>query len=110
MTAETTIPPLDLQAEYGEIRGEVDAAIARVLASGAFILGSEGEALEAEVAAYCGCRHAVALASGTDALHLALRAAGIGPGDEVILPAFTFIATAEAVSYLGARPVFCDVD
>ncbi|MGH7361532.1 MAG: DegT/DnrJ/EryC1/StrS family aminotransferase [Candidatus Methylomirabilales bacterium] len=88
----------------------MDAAVARVLASGSFILGAEGEALEAELAAYCGCRYGVALASGTDALHLTLRAAGIGPGDEVILPAFTFIATAEAVSYLGAIPVFCDVD
>ncbi len=110
MTAQTTIPPLDLKAEYEEIRGEIDAAVARVLGSGSFILGREGEALEAELSAYCGCRHGVAVASGTDALHLALRAAGIAPGDEVILPAFTFIATAEAVSYLGATPVFCDVD
>ncbi|MGH7377964.1 MAG: aminotransferase class I/II-fold pyridoxal phosphate-dependent enzyme, partial [Candidatus Methylomirabilales bacterium] len=110
MTAQTTIPPLDLRAEYEEIRGEIDAVVARVLGSGSFILGREGEALEAELAAYCGCRHGVAVASGTDALHLALRAAGIGAGTEVILPAFTFIATAEAVSYLGATPVFCDVD
>jgi len=110
MTAQTTIPPLDLKAEYEEIRGEINAAIARVLGSGSFVLGHEGEALEAELAAYCGCRHGVAVASGTDALHLALRAAAIAPGDEVILPAFTFIATAEAVSYLGATPVFCDVD
>ena len=110
MTAQTTIPPLDLKAEYEEIRGEINAALAHVLGSGSFILGREGEALEAELAAYCGCRHGIAVASGTDALHLALRAAGIAPGDEVILPAFTFIATAEAVSYLGATPVFCDVD
>ncbi len=110
MTAQTTIPPLDLRAEYEEIRGEIDAAVARVLGSGSFVLGGEGEALEAELAAYCGVRHGVAVASGTDALHLALRAAGIGAGDEVILPAFTFIATAEAVSTLGATPVFCDVD
>ena len=110
MTAQTTIPPLDLRAEYEEIRGEIDAAVARVLGSGSFVLGGEGEALEAELAAYCWVRHGVAVASGTDALHLALRAAGIAPGDEVILPAFTFIATAEAVSYLGATPVFCDVD
>jgi dTDP-4-amino-4,6-dideoxygalactose transaminase len=110
MTAPAGIPPLDLTAEYEEIRGELDAAVARVLRSGSFILGREGEALEAELAAYCGCREAVGLASGTDALHLALRALGIGHGDEVIVPAFTFIATAEAVSYVGATPVFCDVD
>lgn len=110
MSANLTIPPLDLRAEYEEIQGDIHAAVSRVLGSGSFILGREAEALEAEVAAYCGCRHGVAVASGTDALHLALRAAGIGPGDEVILPAFTFIATAEAVSYLGATPVFCDIE
>jgi dTDP-4-amino-4,6-dideoxygalactose transaminase len=104
------IPIADPAAEYRELAGEIDAAVQRVLASGRYILGPEGEALEAEIAAYVGAPHAVAVASGTDALHLALRAAGIGPGDEVVVPAFTFIATAEAVSYTGARPVFADID
>jgi len=89
MFVHATILPLDLKAEYEEIRGEIHAAVSRVLRSGSFILGREGEALEAEVAADRGCRHGVAVASGTDALHLALRAAGLGPGDELILPAFT---------------------
>jgi dTDP-4-amino-4,6-dideoxygalactose transaminase len=106
----SAIGMLDLRAEYNELRGAIDAAIQRVLASGQFILGPEGAALETEIAALTGAAHAVAVASGTDALHLALRAAGVGPGDEVVLPAFTFIATAEAVSYTGARPVFADVD
>jgi len=106
----SAIGMLDLRAEYAELRGAIDQAMQRVLDSGHFILGPEGEALEAEIAARVGVPHAVAVASGTDALHLALRAAGIGPGDEVVLPAFTFIATAEAVSYTGARPVFADID
>jgi dTDP-4-amino-4,6-dideoxygalactose transaminase len=81
-----------------------------VLASGRYILGPEGEALEKELAAYVGAPHAVGCNSGTDALHLPLVAAGIGPGDEVVVPAFTFFATAEAVSYTGAKPVFADID
>ncbi|MEX0638508.1 MAG: DegT/DnrJ/EryC1/StrS family aminotransferase, partial [Burkholderiales bacterium] len=81
-----------------------------VIASGHFILGPEGAALEQEIAALVGVPHAVACNSGTDALHLALRAAGVGPGDEVVTPAFTFIATAEAISCVGATPVFADVD
>jgi len=110
MSPEARIPIADPAAEYRELAGEIDAAVRRVLASGRYILGPEGEALEAELAAYVGAPHAVGVASGTDALHLALRAAGIGPGDEVVVPAFTFIATAEAVSYTGARPVFADID
>lgn len=106
----SAIGMLDLRAEYAELRPAIDQAVQRVLASGQFILGPEGAALEAEIAALTGAAQAVAVASGTDALHLALRAAGIGPGDEVVLPAFTFIATAEAVSYTGARPVFADID
>jgi dTDP-4-amino-4,6-dideoxygalactose transaminase len=104
------VPILDLAAEMREVGAEVRAALERVLASGHFILGPEGAALEKEIAALCGVPHAVACNSGTDALHLALRAAGIGPGDEVVTPAFTFIATAEAIAYVHARPVFADVD
>jgi len=104
------VPILDLAAEVRELGGEIRAAFERVLRSGHFILGPEGAALEKEIAALCGVPHAVACNSGTDALHLALRAAGIGPGDEVVTPAFTFIATAEAIAYVHATPAFADVD
>ena len=104
------VPILDLGAELRELGGEIRAALERVLASGHFILGPEGAALEKEIAALVGVPYAVACNSGTDALHLALRAAGIGPGDEVVTPAFTFIATAEAIAYVGAKPAFADVD
>lgn len=104
------VPILDLAAEQAEVGADVRAAIERVLASGHFILGPEGAALEREIGALVGVPHAVACNSGTDALHLALRAAGVGPGDEVVTPAFTFIATAEAIAYVGARPVFADID
>jgi dTDP-4-amino-4,6-dideoxygalactose transaminase len=104
------VPILDLAAEWAEVGAEIAAAIERVLVSGHFILGPEGAALEKEIAARVGVPHAVACNSGTDALHLALRAADIGPGDEVVTPAFTFIATAEAIAYVGATPVFADVD
>lgn len=105
-----SIPAFDLTRQYQSIREAVDAAVRRVMESGQFILGKEVEALEAEVAAFCGASYAVAVASGTDALHLALRASGVGPGDEVLVPAFTFIATAEVVVYCGARPVFVDIN
>ncbi len=101
---------VDPAAEYRALKAEIDEAVGRVLASGRYVLGPEGEALEREVAAYVGAPHGVGCNSGTDALHLALVAAGIGPGDEVVLPAFTFFATAEAVSYTGATPVFADID
>lgn len=104
------VPMLDLAAEYRDLEAELSGAIGKVFASGRFILGPEGEALEREVAGYLGVAHAVAVASGTDALHLALRAAGIGPGDDVVTPSFTFIAAAEAVSHVGARVVFADID
>jgi len=104
------IPIADPAAEYRELEAQIDAAVRRALASGRYILGPEGAALERELAAFVGARHAVGVASGTDALHFALRAAEIGPGDEVVLPAFTFVATAEAVSYVGATPVFADID
>ena len=106
----TPIPMVDPAAEYRALKAEIDAAVARVLASGRYVLGPEGEAFEKEIAAYVGAPHAAGCNSGTDALHLPLVAAGIGAGDEVVLPAFTFFATAEAVSYTGAKPVFADVD
>jgi dTDP-4-amino-4,6-dideoxygalactose transaminase len=105
-----SIPMVDTVAEYRAFKDEIDAAFARVMASGRFVLGPEGEAFERELAAYTGAKHAVGVNSGTDALHLALVAAGIGKGDEVIIPSFTFFATGEAVSYTGATPVFADVD
>jgi dTDP-4-amino-4,6-dideoxygalactose transaminase len=104
------IPMVDLHAQYRDLAAEIDEAIQRVVRSGQFVLGPAVAAFEREVAAYCGVRHAVAVASGTDALHLALRAAGMGPGDEVITTPFTFIATAGAISQTGARPVFVDID
>jgi dTDP-4-amino-4,6-dideoxygalactose transaminase len=103
------LPQLDLAAQYAAIGPEIRAAIDRVLASQQFILGREGAALEAEIAQLCGVAHGVGLASGTDALILALRACGVQPGDEVLLPPFTFVATGSAVSALGAKPVFADI-
>jgi dTDP-4-amino-4,6-dideoxygalactose transaminase len=100
----------DLKGQYQSIKGEIDAAISRVLQHTQFILGQEVKTFEGEMAAYCGTKHAVGVASGTDALHLALLAFGIGPGDEVITTPFTFIATAEAIVNCGARPVFADID
>ena len=104
------IQMVDLRTQYLDMKDEMDAKLAEVLYSCHFILGPNVEALEKEIAAYIGTKHAVAVASGTDALHLALVACGIKPGDEVITTPFTFIATAEAISYVGARPVFVDVD
>jgi dTDP-3-amino-3,4,6-trideoxy-alpha-D-glucose transaminase len=92
------------------LRAQIDAAIAGVLDSGAFILGPDVAAFEAEFADYCGAGHAIGVANGTDALTVALRALGVGPGDEVVVPSFTFYASAEAIPPTGARPVFCDVD
>lgn len=104
------IPILDLTEQYRSIKPEIDAAVGAVLAGGHYIMGPNVKALEREIAAYVGARHAVALNSGTDALHLALRALGIGPGDEVITSPFTFVATTEAIGIVGARPVFVDID
>jgi dTDP-4-amino-4,6-dideoxygalactose transaminase len=103
------IPMLDLVAQYAAIRGEIHAALDAVLEAGQFILGPNVKALEEELAQYCGRRFGVGLASGTDALILSLRVAGVGPGDEVIVPAFSYIATADSVSLLGATPVFADI-
>jgi dTDP-4-amino-4,6-dideoxygalactose transaminase len=101
---------VDLAAQYTRIGAEVDAAIARVVASTQFIGGAECAAFEREFAAYCGVAHACGVANGTDALILALRAYGVGPGDEVVTVANTFVATGEAVLLNGARPVWVDVD
>lgn len=104
------IPMLDLTGQLAEIREAVDAGIREVLDSGRFVLGPNVAAFEEEAARYLGAAHAVSCASGTDALQLALAALGVGPGDEVVTTPFTFAATAEAIRYLGARPVFVDID
>jgi dTDP-4-amino-4,6-dideoxygalactose transaminase len=104
------VPLLDLRAQYATIRGQVEAALAGVLESQQFILGPVVERFEAEAAAYLGAPHAVACASGTDALLLSLQALGLEQGDEVIVPAFTFFASAGAVWNAGLRPVFADID
>jgi dTDP-4-amino-4,6-dideoxygalactose transaminase len=105
-----TIPMLDLRAQFESIAPEIRAAVEDVLTSQQFVLGPQGAALEAEIASACGARHGVGLASGTEALELGLHACGVKSGDEVITPAFTFIATGSAVSALGARPVFADIE
>jgi len=103
------VPQLDLAAQYAAIGAEIRTAVEKVLASQQFILGREGAALEQELAQFCGAAHGVGVASGTDALILALRACGIEAGDEVLIPPFTFVATGSAVSALGAKPVFVDI-
>src|SRR5262249_25766465 len=108
--AVEAIPQLDLAAQYAAIGQEIRAAIDRLLAGQQFILGREGAALESEIGQLCGVSHAIGLASGTDALILALRACGVRPGDEVLLPPFTFVATGSAVSAIGAKPVFVDIE
>jgi len=104
------IPFIDVAAQRRRLGGRIDAAVARVLDHCQFVLGPEVRELEAALAAFCGARHAVTCASGTDALLMVLMAKGIGPGDAVICPSFTFCATAEAVALIGATPVFADVD
>jgi dTDP-4-amino-4,6-dideoxygalactose transaminase len=108
--ATADVPFMDLRRHHAPIAGELRGAFDRVLGSSAFILGGEVAAFEDEFAAYCGARHCVGAASGTAALTLTLMAAGIGPGDEVVVPGHTFIASALAVAHAGAEPVFCDVD
>jgi dTDP-4-amino-4,6-dideoxygalactose transaminase len=107
--AAAAIPFVDLDAQRRRLGAGLDAAIARVLAHGCFIMGPEVAELERQLATFCGARHAIACASGTDALALGLMAKGIGPGDAVLMPGFTFVATAEPVAWLGAMPVFLDV-
>ncbi len=103
------VPQLDLAAQYAAIGAEIRTAVERVLASQQFILGSEGAAFEQEIAQLCGVAHGVGVASGTDALILAMRACGVKAGDEVVIPPFTFVATGSAISALGAKPVFADI-
>ncbi|MDZ7262332.1 MAG: DegT/DnrJ/EryC1/StrS family aminotransferase [candidate division KSB1 bacterium] len=104
------VPFVDLKAQYTAIASEIDEAINRVLNSSSFILGKEVEQFESDFARYCGVNYGVAVNSGTSALHLALLACGIGPGDEVITVPNTFVATVEAILYTGAKPVFVDID
>jgi UDP-2-acetamido-2-deoxy-ribo-hexuluronate aminotransferase len=109
-TNPPAIPFIDLAAQRRRLGPAVDAAVARVFDHCQFVLGPEVRAFEAELAAFCGAKHVVTCASGTDALVLALRARGIGPGDAVICPSFTFCATAEVAALVGATPIFVDVD
>jgi dTDP-4-amino-4,6-dideoxygalactose transaminase len=104
------IPLVDVRAQYAPLRPELEQRIGQVLESGRFILGPEVRAFEAEAAAYLGVGETIGVGNGTDALVLALDALGVGPGDEVICPAFTFFATAEAIARRGAKPVFADID
>jgi dTDP-4-amino-4,6-dideoxygalactose transaminase len=108
--APVPVPLCDIQAQYRALKDGIDAAVLRVLGSGQAILGPEVTAFEQETAAYCGATHGIGCGSGTDALVLALHALGIGPGDEVIVPPFTFFATVSAVTRVGAKPVFVDID
>lgn len=101
---------IDLAAQQARIKPQIDAAIARVLAHGQYILGPEVAELEERLSAYTGARHCISVANGTDAIQIALMALGVGPGDEVITPGFTYIATAEAAAVLGASPVYVDID
>lgn len=103
------VPTLDLQAQYRSIRQAIDEAVQSVLTSGQFVLGPNVRALEEELATFLGVTRAITVASGTDALHLAIRVLGIGVGDLVLTSPFTFVATATAISYTGARPVFADI-
>jgi dTDP-3-amino-3,4,6-trideoxy-alpha-D-glucose transaminase len=104
------VPLFDTATPLAPLRAELDAAIAAVIDNGKFILGPEVAAFEREFADYCGVGHTVGVANGTDALTIALRALEVGPGDDVVVPSFTFYASAEAIPPTGARPVFCDVD
>ena len=104
------IPMLDLRAQFETIASEIRAAIDEILTAQQFVLGPQGAAFEQEIAQACGVRYAIGVGSGTEALELGLHACGVGAGDEVIVPAFTFIATGSAVSALGARPVFADIE
>ena len=108
--SQNPIPMVDLHHQYQALKSEIQNALNHALEGTAFIMGPNVHALEDEISSYLNIQHAVSCASGTDALHLALSALGIGPGDEVITPAFTFAATAEAIRYVNATPVFVDID
>src|SRR5690606_21255575 len=101
---------IDLKSQYHELKDKIDAGIQRVLAHGQYILGPEVSELEEKLAAFVGAKYCISVANGTDALQIAQMAVGIGPGDEVITPGFTYIATAETVALLGAKPVYVDID
>src|SRR6218665_1603037 len=101
---------IDLKSQYQRLKPQIDAAIQRVLDHGQFILGPEVAELEERLVAYTGAKYCISVANGTDALQIALMALGVGPGDEVITPGFTYIATAETVALLGAKPVYVDID
>jgi dTDP-4-amino-4,6-dideoxygalactose transaminase len=105
-----SVPLFDTSTPLRPLRAELRAAVERVLDSERYILGPEVEAFEREFAAYCGAGAAIGVANGTEAITIALRALGVGPGDEVVVPSFTFYASAEAIPATGARPVFCDID
>lgn len=107
--SQTHVPLVDLQAQYASIKAEIAAAIQGVLDHGGYVLGPEVAAFESAYATFCQAKHCIGVANGTDAIHLILRGLGIGPGDEVILPAFTFVATALGVTQAGATPVLVDV-
>ena len=104
------IPIFDSKRQYAQIGADIEKNVCEVLRSGSYILGQNTKALEQELADYIGVKYTVGLNSGTDALHIALRALDIGKGDEVITTAFTFVATAEAIGIVGAKPVFVDID
>src|SRR3954463_2624017 len=104
------VPLFDTSTPVAPLRARIDAAIRAVLDDERYILGPNVAAFEEEFAAYLGAGHAVGVANGTDAITIALRALGVGPGDDVVVPSFTFYASAEAIVNAGARPVFCDVD
>src|SRR3954469_9192997 len=104
------VPLFDTTSPLAPLRGQIADAIAGVIDDGRFILGPNVAAFEQEFAAYCGARPPIGVANGTEAASIALRALGVGPGDDVVVPSFTFYASAEAIPPTGARPVFCDVD